>query len=614
MTASLIHNLFSTPVVLSAYLSPDGHQIAFTWQRRHPNLDVFLVPADGSAPPLALTDTGQATSFVSWAPDSTALVVAQDHDGDERDRLYRVQIDRPCILQPLTEDYPPYFVRGGSLSPDGRSLYYGANFDFSSGQVIEPTWIYRHDLQTHQRAALARPQRPAQGMPVLNLQGTHLLYPRKDLHPEGRQFHLVDVIGQQDRQILNFGERVKVFARWLPDGQRILTLCEARDAGDQLYMALGIYHWPSGKLRWLIDDPQHSIESAWVSPNGLVILDEMEQATHRATLLDIDSGRQTPFPRLPGNLLPIGQAAGGGWIGIYYAANRPAEIVRFKLDARTPQDLHSLTRLSEIAPLDLDQLSPAESFHWAGSDGLQIQGWLYRAHPNPRRAILYLHGGPSSHSEDRFNAQIQYFVARGFNVLDVNYRGSTGFGLQFREKIKEDGWGGREQGDIAAGARALMAAGLAEPGRVGVTGASYGGYCAWYLITHFPPDIIAAAAPVCGMTDLAVDYRTTRPDLRPLSIEMMGGSPEEAPDRYFQRSPIHFVHNICGRLLIVQGARDPNVTLENLRLVAGALKKYQIPHEVMVFEDEGHGIQKPHNQQALAIRLADFFDAALKPD
>lgn len=108
--------------------------------------------------------------------------------------------------------------------------------------------------------------------------------------------------------------------------------------------------------------------------------------------------------------------------------------------------------------------------------------------------------------------QLQYFVPEGFNVLAVNYRGSTGFGLPFREAIKGDGWGRREQADIAAGAEALIDAGLAEPGRVGVTGTAYGGYSSWFSITHYPPEIMAAAAPICGMTDLVVDYETTRKD------------------------------------------------------------------------------------------------------
>jgi dipeptidyl aminopeptidase/acylaminoacyl peptidase len=204
-------------------------------------------------------------------------------------------------------------------------------------------------------------------------------------------------------------------------------------------------------------------------------------------------------------------------------------------------------------------------------------------------------------------------VTKGFNVLDVNYRGSTGFGLPFREAIKEDGWGGREQIDIATGAKALIAAGLAEPGRVGVTGTSYGGYSSWFLITHMAPDVIAAAAPICGMTDLVVDYHTTRPDLRPYSEEMIGGTPEQLPERYYERSPINFVDAIKGHLLIVQGLQDPNVTPDNVRVVVERLDAAQVPYELLQFEDEGHGISKPANQQKLYRCLVDFFDGALGP-
>ncbi|MFM8613340.1 MAG: alpha/beta hydrolase family protein, partial [Alphaproteobacteria bacterium] len=120
----------------------------------------------------------------------------------------------------------------------------------------------------------------------------------------------------------------------------------------------------------------------------------------------------------------------------------------------------------------------------------------------------------------------------------------------------------------------------------------------------------AAAAPICGMTDLVVDYETTRPDLRPYSEEMMGGSPATQPARYRERSPVHFVGAIRGALLVVQGARDPNVTPANLREVVAALDAARVPHEVLVFEDEGHGISRQRNQRILFARLAGFFGAA----
>jgi dipeptidyl aminopeptidase/acylaminoacyl peptidase len=144
-----------------------------------------------------------------------------------------------------------------------------------------------------------------------------------------------------------------------------------------------------------------------------------------------------------------------------------------------------------------------------------------------------------------------------------------------------------------------------------VTGTSYGGYSAWHLITHYPPELIGASAPICGMTDLVVDYNTTRPDLRRYSEEMMGGNPEEVPDRYHERSPIHFVDDIAGKLLIIQGARDPNVTPENVRQVEKRLRENGVAYEKLVFEDEGHGILKTANQEVLYQRLVQFFDAAL---
>jgi dipeptidyl aminopeptidase/acylaminoacyl peptidase len=618
-TDPFLHQLLFLPEVWNARLSPDGRWVAFEWYRIHENLDVFLVPSDGSAPPVALTHTPEFTTLVSWTPDSRAVIVAEDHDRDERTRLFRValppiqddDLGHPGRMEPLTEDRPPYYIQGGNLHSDGHTLFYGANYDFASAQVLEPTWIYRHDLESDERTAIARPPKPARTRLALNHAGTHVLYSRRDHHPAGTQVHLVDVHGHEDREILNFGDKVEVDAQWFPDGEHILVLSESRDGHPQDHYSLGVYHWPTGKMRWLLDDPSRSIEEARISPDGTIVVEELRQARRAPAFIDPTSNEEAPFPPLPGNLQPLGRSADGAWIARYYSATRPCELVRCTPDAGSPEDLASLTHAWKHTELDQGSLTPAEDFRWHSEDGLEIQGWLYRAQPNPCRAIIYVHGGPTWHAEDNVDAQTQYFVSRGFNVLDVNYRGSTGFGLKFREMIKEDGWGGREQVDIAAGAEALIQAGLADPGRIGVTGTSYGGYSAWFLITHYPPEIVGAAAPICGMTDLVVDYTTTRPDIRPYSEEMMGGSPAQVPERYYERSPINHVENIQGQLLIVQGAQDPNVTPENVRQVVERLDASHIPYELVTFEDEGHGINKPVNQEQLFVHLAAFFDKAL---
>jgi dipeptidyl aminopeptidase/acylaminoacyl peptidase len=106
------------------------------------------------------------------------------------------------------------------------------------------------------------------------------------------------------------------------------------------------------------------------------------------------------------------------------------------------------------------------------------------------------------------------------------------------------------------------------------------------------------------------DYEITRPDIRPYTEEMMGGRPDQQPERYHAHSPINFVGSIQGKLLIVQGRRDPNVPMEHVDLVLPKLREAGVDFELLVFDDEGHGISKPANQKLLYQRLAEFFHHA----
>src|SRR5215208_2496564 len=450
---------------------------------------------------------------------------------------------------------------------------------------------------------LARPEKGSIPWPELNRQGTHVLYSRNDVHPAGQQIWRVDIDGLEDREILKFGPQIKVSASWFCDGRRVLFVAEAES-----YRRLGVWSMDEKSLRWLLEDPTRNIEYSFVPPNGgPVVVVGVEQARIKASLLDVQNGTETSLQRTSGNLLPLAKADNGGWICTHYDALHPVDLVRY---SEEDGERASLTGLPERMDIDEERLVAAEDFRWRSVDGMEVQGWLYRTPAEKVGTIVLIHGGPTSHAEDRFNAEIQYLASRGFDVLAPNYTGSTGFGLSFQESIKQDGWGGREQEDIRSGIEALIEAGIAEPGRVGVTGTSYGGYSVWWAITHFEPGLVAAAAPICGMTDLVVDYYATRPDLRPYSEEMMGGSPKDVPDRYRERSPIESVHNIKGSLLIVQGLKDPNVTPDNVTTVTKVLQCENIPYELLTFEDEGHGIARPKNLQVLYPRLADFFQKA----
>lgn len=608
-TEESLDTLLSLPSIddeLWPQVSRDGRWVAWTWHHTGPAADVFVASTDGSAAPIRLTNTDQNTILVSWTVDSRAVIVEQDRDGDERVQLFRVDLAQPLRMKPLTEPQPNFYIQGGSLHPDGNWLVYGANVHPESGEETEETWVYRHDLTSGERTPLAQPQKGGYTMPQLNSLGTHILYYRNDLHPGGRQTWLVDIDVEDDQEIFNFGEAVKTFAAWHPDGKRVLVLVET-----PTHRKLGIWELGGVEVRWLIDDPSRDIQTTFVPagfPEAVVV--ENQQGRTRCSFLDLEQGKETGLPAVEGKLIPLAPVPDSAWVGFYYSARQPGEIVRFECEDPQLEKFTSLSRVWERTTLSRDQLAAAEDFRWVSSDGLPLHGWLYRAPGRARGTIVYVHGGPTYHSLDYLNAQIQFFVSQGFNLLDPNYRGSTGYGLPFQTAILEDGWGGREQDDIRTGIEALIQAGIAQPNKIGITGTSYGGYSSWWAITHFPQEIVAASAPICGMTDLVIDYETTRPDLRPYSAEMMGGTPDEVPERYYERSPLNFVQNIRGKLLVIQGGQDPNVTPKNVEAVIEALHKHGVPYELLSFEDEGHGIYKIKNQRRLYLKLAEFFEKA----
>ena len=604
--AEYLDALLSLPKLYGGSVSRDGKWAAWIWMGVGEAIDVYAAPTDGSSSPIQLTQTSQNSYFISWLPSSDGVIVAQDNHGDERLRLFRVNLAQPNILIPLTEESPNYYIRGGQLHSNGKWLIYGANVDFQTGEEIEPTWIYRHDLQTGERKPIAQPTKGAYYFPVLNSTGAHILYNRKDIHPAGYQLWLTDIEGNNDHEIFSAGNDKKAYGSWLPDGKRLLIRAET-----ETHFRVGVWSLESESIRWLIDDPNRYLESVH-APFGTnqIVISEVKEARLQSSLFDLTTGVETQLDITNGNLQPIAPSANGAWVGKYYSAQQITDLVHFFPNDLDVQAFKSLTGVSTRTRITSSDLAIAEDLRWQSIDGLQIQGWLYRTPHPPKGTIVYVHGGPTAHSEDALDDQIQFFVSQGFNVLDPNYRGSTGFSHIYTEAIKADGWGGREQEDIRTGIEALIAKGIAVQGKVGITGTSYGGYSSWHAITHFPTEIVSASAPICGMTDLVIDYETTRPDLRPYSAEMMGGTPDEMPQRYHERSPIHFVENIKGRLLIIQGLQDPNVTPENVSTVKKALDKAGIEYEMLVFEDEGHGIDRPENLRTLYTHLASFFTQA----
>ena len=607
-----LDSLMGLPRIGSVKISPSKEFLALSISRIQENYDVFVKASDGSGELTPLTKTPEVTVVRSWAPDSKSILVAEDRARDERVTLYRIFLDSPNEMHPVTEIEPNFYLRGGHFGPRGNFIAYSINYDYDTKKETETFRVVVQDLESGSKTVIARPDRPAYVEPSVDPNGRYVLYNRSDEDPSGIQWWIASIDGNEDKEILNFGPTAKMNADWTHDG-RVLFDTDTLDGVRHDSVAVGLYDVALGEIKWLSKPTEGGTYTLASVPKytNHVILSEEKDARKRAYILDLETDVLHSVAPPRGNLWPLTTIGNGEWLGLFYSSTHPYDIVRFNVNEIDPAKYILITNMLGYSSIQREDLVPAEEMRWTSVDNTPIHGWLYQAKDPNGKTIVTVHGGPTHHSEDALDPEIQYFCSLGYNVLDPNYRGSTGYGVNFRELIKKDGWGGLDKEDIRTGIQFMIENGFAFENKVGIYGTSYGGYLSWLAITQFPPDTIAAAAPICGMTDLVVDYDTTRPDLRPYSEEMMGGSPKDVPDRYRERSPINYVQNIRGKVLIVQGLRDPNVTKANVAEVEKRLDSHKILYEKLIFDDEGHGIIREKNVKTLLMRLADFFETSL---
>jgi dipeptidyl aminopeptidase/acylaminoacyl peptidase len=579
-------------------LSKDGCWAAWTWTGVTEAGNVWLAPTDGALAPRRVTDEADHIYVRAFSPDGKRLLLAQSEGSSEHDQLFLLDLESGAT-QLVTPKQDDHYVFGGRFTPDGKALLYTASWDDRTGKAIEGQCIYLHDLNSGERRIVSTAESLDDRAPEFGDDGRLVLYHRHDRHPSGSQIWLLDLGTGEDHEILNVGDARKAYGSWI-DRHRILVWAEA-DIHDRV----GVLTLPDLAMRWLIDDQDRSIDSAvaGVDERSAAILEFRQGALH-ATLLDLATGAERSMA-LPGHsMLPLDELPSGSWLCELYSSRAPHELVRF--DPATGAVVEISRTARHLADPSM-RFAPAQPWRWRSGDGTKIAGWLYEPRGGSRGLIAHIHGGPTWHSENWVNGTIQFLVAAGFTVLDPNYRGSTGYGRAFREAIKQDGWGGREQADIRAGIESLVAAGKGRRGRIGIIGLSYGGYSSWCQITK-ASDLFNAAVPICGMYQLAIDYEQTgMPHGRDYSEEMMGGTPAEQPERYFNASPGNFIDRIKGRLMIVHGMRDTNVSPENTKAAIRDLDRVGIGYELLTFDNEGHGIYRARNRTALFERVAAFF-------
>lgn len=283
------------------------------------------------------------------------------------------------------------------------------------------------------------------------------------------------------------------------------------------------------------------------------------------------------------------------------------------------QEKDVLEKIHEVSPwIDENEMAKVYPIKYTARDGLLIHGYLTL--PNGLTmetakdlpVVINVHGGPWARDNWGFNPEIQFLANRGYAVLQMNFRGSTGYGREFWEKSFGQ-WGLSMQNDITDGVYWLINKGIADKDKVAIYGGSYGGYATLQGIV-VTPTLYAAAVDYVGVSNLFTFMKTIPPYWEPLLDMMyeMVGNPEENKAQFEATSPALNADKIMTPLFVAQGANDPRVNIDESDQIVKALEERGIDVEYMVKDDEGHGFRNEENRFDFYRAMEKFLSEHIK--
>jgi dipeptidyl aminopeptidase/acylaminoacyl peptidase len=325
-------------------------------------------------------------------------------------------------------------------------------------------------------------------------------------------------------------------------------------------------------------------------------------------LFDTVSGTRTTVDSLPGSVITgcVMARNGRSVVAGVESPTSPSRVWRLDLAtmAWTPVDVACPDSPRVLVEPTLE--------HFLAHDGLPLTGWLYRPleQTGAGPALLSFHGGPEAQERPTFSPQHQVLAATGISVFAPNVRGSTGFGRVFSHL---DDRNGRYNAinDVLSCVNFLVGGGVAEPGRIAISGRSYGGYLTLAALVRYP-ELFVAGVDICGMSDLLTFYRDTEPWIAEAAVTKYG-HPEHDRALLEDLSPLHQADRIAAPLLVVHGEHDTNVPIGEARQIVAALADLDRPVEFLELLGEGHEYRMRSSRLILLSRLVDFLTLRLLP-
>ncbi len=585
--------LFGNPERVSPRISPDGTQLA--WIAPHEDvLNVWLAPVspekglDLAAARVVTDDTDRGIRQFGWAHDGRHLLYLQDTGGDENWRLHDVDL---ATMQ--HRDLTPFdgvqteLVGIEPACPD--EILIGLNKD--NPELHD---VYRVDLRTGELTKEVENPGFVGWVADASLTVRAAFQP----HPDGSLSLMVSDGARGDwRELLAIpaDDALSTDAvAFSQDGTSLLLITSA-DAQTARLVRIDL---STGAMHVLAEDPVADVSGVKVHP--------ITQEPQLVRVLKARSQYSVLDPAVAGDLTAIRALHSGDpaiqnaddadrvWLVAFTNDAGPVPYFAYDRETGTSQFL-----FEHQPDLSRYQLAAMEPFSYQARDGLTIHGYLTfppGADRSKLPAVLNVHGGPWVRDSWGFNPEAQWMANRGYLSVQVNYRGSTGYGKAFVNAGDRE-WGARMQDDLSDAVAYVIDQGWADPARVAIYGGSYGGYAALAGAT-FTPDIYRCAVDIVGPSNLITLIETIPPYWAPLisQFHRRVGDPEKDRDFLWSRSPLSAVDRIRIPLLIAQGANDPRVKQAESEQIVAALDKAGIDHDYMLFPDEGHGFAKPENR------------------
>jgi dipeptidyl aminopeptidase/acylaminoacyl peptidase len=604
--------IFGNPEIAGAQLSPDGKFLAFQkpWKDTR-NIYVKGVNEPFDSARLLTTETKRPIAGYFWTRDGKYILYVKDNGGDENYNVYAVD---PSAKPAAGAEAPPSRDLTGLKGVrvqlyavpknDPDVVYIGLN-------DRDKAWhdLYKLKISTGEKTLMRKNTERIEGW-SFDLQGNLRLATRSAEN------------GDTEILRVDSGKFTKIYfcsvfescgvIRFQKDGKR--AYMETNKGAEMDLSALELFDPETGKTELVESDPLKKVdfgEAVFSEVTDELAFTVYEEDKPRYYFKDKGFGSDFKWldDKFPGKEVSLNSATldEQTWLISASSDTEPGEIYLFD---RKNHKLALQYKVREKLPRGA--LAEMKPVHYKSSDGLEIPAYLTLPRGVPAKnlpTIIFPHGGPWARDTWGYNGYAQFFANRGYAVLSMNFRGSTGYGKKFIDAGNKE-WGRKMQDDITWGVKYLVDAGIADPKRVGIFGGSYGGYATLAGVA-FTPDLYAAAVDLVGPSNLITLLDSIPPyweSIRQLFYQRMGNpTTPEGKALLVERSPLTSASKIKTPLLILQGLNDPRVNHAESEQIVIALRDRGFPVEYILIPDEGHGFARPVNNMASVMATEIFF-------